>query len=261
MTFTPIHIPMRAHLKYASYVARHKWWVLVAGFRVGPGRWWRWPAWIARLLVHDWSKLLPSEWRPYALYFNGESKESFVARHWASWCSAGCVPSIAEVYAGADWEHQRELRQQAFDRAWLLHQHRQPHHWQFWLLLNDSSEDRARYHITSLDGGLAHHALTEYGRGEPPISAELSKLEISRGPEADERYRMVKRCTEAANARRPVPLEMPGVCVREMVADWMGAGRASTGRWDVHSWFAKNQNNILLHPRTRALVDALLESL
>jgi hypothetical protein len=35
-------------------------------------------------------------------------------------------------------------------------------------------------------------------------------------------------------------LPMPEKFVREMVADWMGAGRAITGRWDVNDWYRPN---------------------
>lgn len=30
-----------------------------------------------------------------------------------------------------------EKDEEAFDKAWLLHQHRNPHHWQYWLLVRD----------------------------------------------------------------------------------------------------------------------------
>lgn len=54
-------------------------------------------------LIHDWSKFLPSEWWPYANRFYG------------------CVP---EDYP-------------PFDMAWLLHQKRNKHHWQWWILKQD----------------------------------------------------------------------------------------------------------------------------
>jgi hypothetical protein len=53
-------------------------------------------------------------------------------------------------------------------------------------------------------------------------------------------------------------IEMPSGLVREMVADWMGAGRAITGRWDVAGWYAQNREKILLAPGTRVLVDRLV---
>lgn len=53
-------------------------------------------------------------------------------------------------------------------------------------------------------------------------------------------------------------LEMPETYAREMVADWMGAGRGYTGKWDVQEWYDKNKERILLHPRTRQYVESLL---
>lgn len=55
-----------------------------------------------------------------------------------------------------------------------------------------------------------------------------------------------------------VPMRMPENFVREMVADWMGAGRAITGRWEVHEWYAQASGRMLLHTDTRALVEKLL---
>jgi len=54
------------------------------------------------------------------------------------------------------------------------------------------------------------------------------------------------------------PMPMPQKYVREMVADWAGAGRAITGKWEVADWYEKNQHKMALHPRTRAMVDDLL---
>lgn len=58
-----------------------------------------------RGLTHDLSKMRPSEWLPYTESFYGPER-------------------TPEVRA-------------AFDRAWLLHQHRNDHHWQFWILQRD----------------------------------------------------------------------------------------------------------------------------
>ena len=51
---------------------------------------------------------------------------------------------------------------------------------------------------------------------------------------------------------------MPLPLIREMVADWMGAGRAITGRWDITEWYEKNRDAIQLAPDTRATVDLLV---
>jgi Family of unknown function (DUF5662) len=63
-----------------------------------------------------------------------------------------------------------------------------------------------------------------------------------------------------------VCLEVPENYVREMVADWMGAGMAVKGHgWDrapeeCRAWWAanKDRSGYAMHPRTRALVERLL---
>jgi hypothetical protein len=60
-----------------------------------------------RGLVHDLSKFLPSEWTPYVHAFYAPDGSS------------------------------RYMETPEFNRAWLLHQHRNPHHWQHWCLRMD----------------------------------------------------------------------------------------------------------------------------
>lgn len=153
---------LRAHLGYLRYVVRHKWFVLMAGRRTGAPLW--------RLLIHDWSKFTRAEWGAYVASFYGPWKY-------------GNRP--ASVVA-------------AFDRAWLHHQHTNAHHWQHWVLREDSG---------------------------------TLKL-----------------------------LPMPEGMIREMVADWMGAGRAITGRWEAREWYVKNREVIQLDSKTRGRVEGLLMS-
>ena len=94
------------HLKYASYVLRHKWYVFVECCKIG--RYWRG-------IMHDMSKFCPTEWLPYAEYFYGEK------------------PTKSHGF------HNPGLNL-AFDIAWLKHIHRNPHHWQFWVLQQDDGE-------------------------------------------------------------------------------------------------------------------------
>jgi hypothetical protein len=54
------------------------------------------------------------------------------------------------------------------------------------------------------------------------------------------------------------PLKMPRRYVLEMVADWVGAGRAITGTTDIVFWYAENRDGIVLHPDTRREVDCLV---
>lgn len=52
--------------------------------------------------------------------------------------------------------------------------------------------------------------------------------------------------------------EMPEIYVREMIADWYGAGRAVRGTWSAGEWYEQNKDHILLHPYTRAMVEQFL---
>ena len=101
---------MRRHFAYARYLTRHKWNVMVECFRHGL---------IWRGIRHDWSKYRPSEWFPYAAFFYTPSEQKTVKRD-----STG-------YYKPTD------TGDAAFDFAWLLHQKRNRHHWQWWVLPED----------------------------------------------------------------------------------------------------------------------------
>lgn len=58
----------------------------------------------SNILMHDLSKSEADEYKAYDSYFYGDK-----------------TPAVEE----------------AFRRAWLLHIHRNPHHWQYWVLIND----------------------------------------------------------------------------------------------------------------------------
>jgi hypothetical protein len=53
------------------------------------------------------------------------------------------------------------------------------------------------------------------------------------------------------------PVPMHEIYAREMVADWIGAGKAQ-GKPDVKSWYAANGGRMCLHPETRKQVEYLL---
>lgn len=60
--------------------------------------------------------------------------------------------------------------------------------------------------------------------------------------------------------REGIPVEMPEAAVSEMVADWIGAGRAVKGFYDFTGWWEKNESRIKLHPETRMrVVDLLID--
>lgn len=107
---------MKKHWKYLKYLLRHKYFVFVAGRRIGGISLWR-------LLIHDWTKFLPVEWFAYVEMFYGEARrlkkeEPDDFKYW----------NAVEPY------------QVAFDNAWLHHQHWNKHHWQHWVLRNDDGD-------------------------------------------------------------------------------------------------------------------------
>ena len=164
------------HFLYLRYLLTHKYWVFYAGLKLNVSIW--------RLLIHDWSKFLPSEWFAYANYFYGNHRK------------------FSELPSGLKHDYPFELCQEywknKFDFSWNLHQKRNKHHFQFWLLTNDSGST--------------------------------------------------------------VALKMPEKYVREMIADWAGAGRAITGKWEAWDYYQKNRGNTLLHPETRELFESLLKN-
>jgi len=101
---------MRRHWKYLKYVVRHKWFVLLACWKCG--LYWRG-------IVHDMSKFRPSEWFPYARHFYNSDGTQVTVRDKSGY------------YKPTD------TGDPAFDFAWLLHQKRNRHHWQWWVLPED----------------------------------------------------------------------------------------------------------------------------
>src|SRR5690348_6686157 len=177
---------MRRHWAYLKYVLRHKWFVFQECLKLGV------PFWIA--LLHDWDKFLPDEWLPYARTFY--------------------KPDGSKQY----------VESAAFTIAWMKHQHRNKHHWQYWLNagampLHKTSVlvwDRGTSSIVILDGSV--HDWDMHG---------------------------------VISVREP----MPDVYRREMLADWRGAGRAITGQDNTLEWYRKMRDKMKLHPETRAWIE------
>ena len=95
------------HLRYLSYVLRHKWYVLVECWKAG--LYWRG-------ITHDLSKFRPSEWFPYTNHFYGPQPQERDETGYYKPTDTGDIQ---------------------FDFAWLLHQKRNRHHWQWWILPED----------------------------------------------------------------------------------------------------------------------------
>ena len=114
-----------------------------------------------RGLLHDMSKFRPSEWGPYVQYFYGGGGNGY-----------------------------------EFNKAWLKHIHRNPHHWQHWILRCDDGDTKI--------------------------------------------------------------LCMPQKYRHEMLADWIGAGKAITGKDNLVEWFRDNQEKIRLSQETENWIRATI---
>lgn len=90
------------YFKSLKYLIKHKWLVFRYGLK------YKVPLW--RLIIHDWQKFTPIEFRAYAYTFYGP------------W----------------NYKDRPEWLVKEFDRAWLHHIHHGPHHWQHWILHQDT---------------------------------------------------------------------------------------------------------------------------
>jgi hypothetical protein len=204
---------MTSHLKYLHYVLRHKWYVLRAGLATGAPLW--------RLVIHDWSKFSPAEWSPYVRMFYGLD-----------------VGSVVRI----------DSHEGIHGRAIIIQRRR-------------SDEARFQVSVASVrcEGGIG--TVTLIAEGGDPFWAYDGEIEDL--PETLAAFDRAWLHHQHKNAHHwqhwclredsgdAKVLEMPEHFAREMVADWMGAGRAITGRWEAVAWYEENKARIALAPATR----------
>lgn len=181
------------------------------------------PLWQA--LIHDWTKFLPIEWFAYVDRLD-RSRNS-------SWHSVEDTPE--------------------YTRAWKHHWSRNPHHWEYWI------------HTIDLDCPDTNLWIDDYvtGVGDgAPFAGYVVRVRKARGsPPSHYRIRTENDEFWAGDfelLKRVSP--MPERYVREMVADWYGAGMAQ-GKPDIRGWYEANKHRRTLHPATQSRVQELLELL
>lgn len=118
-----------------------------------------------RGILHDLHKFLPSELIPYAKYYYGKERN--------------------------------EKLDEQMDIAWLKHQNRGKHHWQYWCLIEEDT-----------------------------------------------------------NTIKAMP--MPDKYRKEMLADWIGAGKASKSGLTTKEWYYANRDYMTLHPATKYWIEQQL---
>lgn len=152
------------YLLFFNYLIHHKWYVFVECCRYGV-------PW--RGICHDISKFRPGEFIAYADYYY-------------------------DNHINTDQAHKPAVRDDSpHFLAWLIHQKRNRHHWQWWILHQENSNTTV--------------------------------------------------------------IPMSDQYIKEMVADWRGAGKAQ-GKPDTMAWYKANRDNIVLHATTRIKVEQLLQS-
>jgi hypothetical protein len=101
---------MKRYLVYLWYVLRHKYYV--ANALAEKGMYWR-------AITHDMSKFLPSEFIPYARYFYNPDG------------------SKRQIRDKTGYYKPTDTGDSKFDWAWLMHQKRNSHHWQYFICPQD----------------------------------------------------------------------------------------------------------------------------
>jgi hypothetical protein len=97
------------YFQYLRYLLVHRWYVMIECFR--NGLYWRG-------LMHDVSKFSPDEFFPYVNFFYGNE-------------------IVKKSRAETGYYKPTDTGDKKFDFAWLLHQKRNRHHWQWWILPED----------------------------------------------------------------------------------------------------------------------------
>ena len=101
---------MKRYWQYLRYVLRHKWHVLWACRKLGIF----WQG-----VIHDLSKFRLDEFIPYAKHFYNPDG------------------SCKDVRGKTGYYKPTDTGDPAFDFAWFLHQKRNKHHWQYWIVPED----------------------------------------------------------------------------------------------------------------------------
>ncbi len=141
----------------------------------------------------------------------------------------------ARTFYNSDGSKKQNEETIEFALAWKQHQHRNKHHWQYWCNVDNLPLNCTMVMIW--DRGQAQGFVGVWGDERN----QSTRLELHDVP--DERI----NCSP-----------IPELYMREMLADWRGAGRAITGKDNTPKWYAANRNKMKLHPDTKAWIDQQL---
>jgi hypothetical protein len=222
---------MKPYLSYLVYLIRHKWYVFVECCKLGI-------PWLG--IIHDLSKFNPVEWLSAAPRYHG-TKE------------------------------QQEIAKGPYRYSWLHHQKHNKHHWVYWVLYTPTPghylEAFAEQAHKSWSGWMQY--LFSFGKLDAWLNWVTPNIKTKRWrrqmktpydelPEDEkESDRIEAREYLALFDEAKMCLSIPSRYQREMLADWIGAGRAQ-GTTDNLGWYLAHRDKMLLHPNTRAWIERML---
>ena len=111
---------------------------------------------------------------------------------------------------------------QDFNYAWLHHIHKNPHHWQYWVLLKDDPEEEER------------DLKCQPGTGE--YNAVIGKFPIK-------------------------TLLIPLPYIFEMIADWWTFSWKEGNLFEIFNWYAEHRAKQYIHPESRKILEQILEKI
>jgi len=112
------------YYKYLKYLVKHKWYVFVECCRLGIP---------IQGIMHDLSKFRLSEFISYAQHFYGNYLSIYDVHRMLTYDKS--LSGKQQVYLfGTKPEEKVE---EDFNYSWMLHQNRNKHHWQYWVLIRD----------------------------------------------------------------------------------------------------------------------------
>lgn len=193
---------MRRYVAYLTYVLCHKWYVFLAGCRLGI-------PWLA--FLHDNSKFLLDELVPYARFFND-----------------------ADGTKRAQAADRTDQETRDFQWAWLRHVGRNKHHPQHWVMIHSFRCD------------CSYTVWASAPRDDVLLKDDGIAQCLTCG---------AKRLLTYAHY---TVAEMPEKYRREMLADWIGVGKA-LGTGGPLPWYTTRGHGLVMHPRTRSWIETALE--
>lgn len=191
----------------------------------GRGSWRRHWAYLKYVVRHKWFVF-------QAGYKLGVPLLTLILHDWDKFLPDEWFPYAACFYTPTGGKQYVETA--AFAYAWRKHQQRNKHHWQYWLVLCRPD----RFHLKLRTTNIVY-----YDRGTPEVVLKMGDGSWTQYPASDN-YTYV-------------PEEMPTPALREMLADWKGAGQA-VGKPNTLQWYSANRDQILLGQQSRYWIERQL---